>query len=151
MTNVMMVLLGVGFLMVLVGVGLELTSNNKILEWIASVMNAIGGFILGATILGSSAHDYIHGIPPRAPDVSSVRFEGDILTLPRPTEVGVRWCVITSETGPKGSVLLADSMKVPAKDDTVRVYMAFPDGRTSADVPISKGMTPTTPAPGSTP
>ncbi len=137
MTTTMMILLAFAFVLALACIGIELSTNHKFAEWSCTVMAIIAGIILGVTICSPWLYDTIHGIPPRAIDVGGVKFEEDLITLPRPTELGSRWVIITSQSGPTGTVVMNDRVNVPKTDKTVKLYLMFPDGRTSPAVEIN--------------
>lgn len=143
MTTVMMIGLFIALVLLLIGFGFEMATVHpnagaKAMEWLATALAVAAGFLIGAIVVPGDWHDWIHGEPPRGVNVAGVKFAENAITFPPPTEIGARWVLVTSETGTKGTFVTNDVMNVPTGDKTVKIYMTFPDKRSTPAVEIGK-------------
>lgn len=144
MTTTLLVLIVVGIVLACIAVGITVGIHNAISDVFSSVACVVAGIILGVCFTSNSMVDYLHGYPPRNVDLSDVRWTGDVLTLPTPTEVGAKWYVViktgTGKTSSNGVYAPVKDFSLPTGLNTgdVEVYMGFPDGRTSTQAPVTK-------------
>ncbi len=146
----MLIALAVSIIFIVIGSNLTMKTGFSA-NLASSILLFLGGIGVGALTIPGSVADFIHGTDARSPNVSEVKWVGDQITLPTPTDIGALWFVSTAGEKDNGSIATGNVFIVPrgTSPDNVYAYIKYADGRSThaAKLTPPASSSPTTPTP----